>query len=264
MTERAKILIVDDEPEIVSILKEFLSIKGFLVTGASSGEEALSILEKETPDCVLLDIMMPGMKGTEAAKIIKTKYPSIKIVILTGFLNYADSLVKEHLLEAVFKKPVSLQELANKLSDIINSKQYIAPDLKQKGKIQARVLAIKAKLLFMERSYQTYSYFTDYFKQLSGKGKDYELNVSTNEEDIAEKLATFKPDLLVVNAAAFKDYNSKTLPKIMDKDFTPKDTIVYNATDSKQLQPAELEKLAKSIEASCLKNGLIQIKWVEI
>jgi CheY-like chemotaxis protein len=256
MPDKAKILIVDDEPEIVNVLKEFLALKGYSVMGASSGEEALSILERERPECVLLDVMMPGMRGTEAAKIIKIKYPSVKVVILTGFLNYADSLVKEHLLEAVFKKPVSLQELANKLSEIINSKQ--------KGKIQARILVIKAKLLFMERSWQTYSFLNEYFKQLSAQGKDYELNVSTGEEDITEKLAIFKPDLLVVNAAVFKDCNIKTLPKILEKDFSPNETIVYNVTDASRLPPAELERLAKSIETSCLKNGLVEIRWVEI
>jgi len=234
MTDKAKILVVDDEPQIVSILKEFLSLKGFLVTGALSAEKALEILANESFDCVLLDIMMPGMKGTEAAKIIKNKYPSIKVIVLTGFLNYADSLKKDKLLEAVFKKPFSLQELANKLAVIINSKQPAATDLKQKGKIQARILIIKAKLLFIEPSAEVFNFLNKYFKGLSGQGKDYELNIASDESSIAEKLPYFNPDLFVVNASQFKEYN-KILQEILGKSSSPKEIIVYNVSDMKDM-----------------------------
>jgi len=256
--KKARILIVDDEPEIVSILKDFLSLKGFSVNGASNGEEALSFLETEKPDCVLLDIMMPGMKGTEVAKIIKNKYPSIKVIILTGFLNYADSLIKDNILSGVFKKPVRLQELANKLTEIINATSAPSAKPEEKSKIQARVLIIKAKLLFIEPSYKIYGYLTEYFKHLFEQGKEYELSVSSNEEEIAERLKSFAPDLLVVNASAFK------LPKLPENGLPPKEIIIYNAQDVSRLQNSELEKLAKSIETSCLKNGLIEIRWVEI
>lgn len=250
-----KILVADDEPQIVSILKEFLSLKGFSVTGVLSAEEAIDILANESFDCVLLDIMMPGMKGTEAAKIIKNKYPLIKVIILTGFLNFAEGLEKDKLLEAVFKKPFSLQELADKLSGIISSKQPEPAGLKQKGKIRARVLIIKAKLLFIEPSSRIYNILSAYFKQLSRQGKEYELGICGSEGDIEDKLKSFNPDLLVVNASLFN-------PRITN--LLSREIIIYNAADPNHLQNTELEHLAKSIETSCLKNGLIEIKWVEI
>ncbi len=267
MPNKAKILIVDDEPEIVKVLKEFLSIKGYSVTGAYSGEEALSILEKEKPDCVLLDIMMPGMKGTEAAKIIKKKYPSIKIIILTGFVNLGDSLVKERLTEAIFRKPFSLQELADKLSDIIELKQYVAPasaGLKEKGKIQARILIIKAKLFLLEPSGEIYAYLERHFKKLSQQGKEYELNQAANEQEIIEKFGSFNPDLIMVNTSLFKKFGSDELRNLLEQNLGTKEIIVYNIPDVKSLPSPELEKLTKSIEIFCLKNGLVEIKWVEI
>ena len=198
------------------------------------------------------------MKGTEAAKIIKNKYPLIKVIILTGFLNYADSLKKDKLLEAVFKKPFSLQELADKLSLIINAKQPATADLQQKGKIQARVLNIKAKLLFIEPSSEVYRLLEDYFNKFSQQGKDYELDVAGDEESVEEKLTSFGPDLFVANAAG------TIITKVMEKNLSSKEIIIYNIPDIKKLQNTELEKLAKSIEDFCLKNGLIENKWVEI
>ena len=94
LTEKSKILVVDDEPEIVGILREFLAKKGYDVIDALSGEEALNILDREKTDLVLLDLMLPGLKGPEAARIIKNKYPTIKIVTLTAYPDMGDSLLQ--------------------------------------------------------------------------------------------------------------------------------------------------------------------------
>lgn len=254
MTDKAKILVVDDEPQIVSILKEFLSLKGFSVTGALSAEIALEILAKENFDCVLLDIMMPGMKGNEAAKIIKNKYPSVKIIILTGFSNLAEALSREKISDRVFKKPFSLQELSDKLSELIELKQEVPPTVQQKGKLQARILVIKAKLLFVEPSQEVFKIARDYFKGLSAEGKEYDLSIASGDSAIRERIASFNPDLFVVNASQFKECSQ----------ILAKETIIYNAPDLKKFQSTELEKLAKSVETSCLKKGLIEIRWVEI
>jgi len=65
------ILIVDDEDDILFILKNVLSKKGYSVKEAYSGEEALELVKKEKPDLIFMDIMMPGMDGWETAKTIK-------------------------------------------------------------------------------------------------------------------------------------------------------------------------------------------------
>ncbi len=81
----AKILVVDDEPDIVNIVERILKKHGFETMGAYSGEETLNILKKEKPDLILLDIMMPGMDGWETAKKIKEnpETKDIPIVFLT-------------------------------------------------------------------------------------------------------------------------------------------------------------------------------------
>ncbi|RLF43701.1 MAG: two-component system response regulator, partial [Thermoplasmata archaeon] len=81
-----KIMVVDDEYEVADIVKKMLESEGFEVIIANSGEEALKKLEKERPDLILLDIMMPGMDGWETLKKIKSneKFRDIPVSMLTA------------------------------------------------------------------------------------------------------------------------------------------------------------------------------------
>jgi len=81
------ILIVDDEPSILQSLSGLLSDEGFEVATASNGYEALKIIDKESPDLVMLDIWMPGMDGIETLKAIKQDNPLIQVIIITGHGN---------------------------------------------------------------------------------------------------------------------------------------------------------------------------------
>src|SRR5499433_397453 len=71
VTAPARILVVDDLPQNVKLLADLLGAKGFTVITASSGLEGLSKVEQESPDLVLLDVMMPGMSGYEVCKKIR-------------------------------------------------------------------------------------------------------------------------------------------------------------------------------------------------
>lgn len=81
-----KILIVDDEPNIVVPLQFLMERNGYETVVAQSGEEALEAISKEKPDLVLLDIMLPGIDGFEVCEIVKLnqKWKNIKIIFLTA------------------------------------------------------------------------------------------------------------------------------------------------------------------------------------
>src|SRR4030095_2416517 len=70
--EQAKILVVDDIPQNVKLLVDLLTLKGYAVVSASSGEEALASIAAEPPDLVLLDVMMPGMSGYDVCRRIRS------------------------------------------------------------------------------------------------------------------------------------------------------------------------------------------------
>jgi len=80
------ILVVDDEKEIVTLIKEFLKVEGYKVLVAGSADEAFSKIEKTKPDLIILDLKLPGLDGREVAKILKSKddTAAIPIVMLTG------------------------------------------------------------------------------------------------------------------------------------------------------------------------------------
>ncbi len=88
-----KILIVEDDRDYLFILKEGFERDGIAVIGAQNGEEGLILLEKEKPDLILLDIMMPVMDGLQMAQKIKEKNIAIPVIFLTH-LKDTDSISK--------------------------------------------------------------------------------------------------------------------------------------------------------------------------
>ncbi len=82
-----KLLVVDDENDICDFVKTFFKDRGFHVFTALNGEEALSIVKKERPDLVLLDIKMKGMDGLAALKYIKESDRGIKIIMVTALAD---------------------------------------------------------------------------------------------------------------------------------------------------------------------------------
>lgn len=89
----AKIMVVDDEPDIVYIVGELLKKNGYEVVGATSGEEALKKIHREKPDLVLLDIMMPGIDGWETCRQIKEGEDTRDILV--AMLTVMDSDVNK-------------------------------------------------------------------------------------------------------------------------------------------------------------------------
>jgi len=81
---KKKILVVDDEPDILQVITFRLDKAGYAVAGVSNGEEALRMVGEDRPDLILLDVMMPGLDGFEVCRRIKEKTPGQKIIIYTA------------------------------------------------------------------------------------------------------------------------------------------------------------------------------------
>lgn len=133
-----KLILVDDEDDVrVGILQEIdWESYGFeLVETAENGREAFNIVERVIPDVVITDIKMPFMDGLTLSELIKNRYPTTKIIILTGFdeFEFAQRAIKLHIDEYVLK-PFSAQELINAL---VKVKSRIDEEIAQKEDIQA-------------------------------------------------------------------------------------------------------------------------------
>ncbi len=123
----SKILVVDDEKAIVDILKFNLQREGYNVVTAYNGEEGLQVFEREKPDLVLLDIMMPKMDGLQVCKTIRNKYDT-PIIMLTAKAEEVDKVLGLELgADDYVTKPFSVRELmarikANLRRNVLESK----------------------------------------------------------------------------------------------------------------------------------------------
>lgn len=108
-----QILVVDDEPAILDVLSQFLTQRGYGVRVASGGAEALSLMEKERPALLILDIYMPGMNGIGVLRELFERKSAVPVILLTG--SQDEKLLAESMdLGAVeiIGKPIDLEQLA--------------------------------------------------------------------------------------------------------------------------------------------------------
>jgi len=107
------ILVVDDEPQIRDLLKRFLSLRGYKVQVAYAGQQALTMVEQETPQLIVLDMNMPGMNGVEVLRQLRERKFTGGVILLTA--SQDDKLLQEALdlgSVDVMGKPVDLERLA--------------------------------------------------------------------------------------------------------------------------------------------------------
>jgi two-component system, OmpR family, response regulator VicR len=125
-----KIMVVDDEPDVVDLVKLVLESDGFSVVTAYSGKEALDRLVQEMPDLVLLDIMMPQMDGWEVYSRIKAnpRTKDIPVAMLTAKSQSIDKMIGLHVVKVddYITKPFGRSELLERVKRI----------LKEKGRLQ--------------------------------------------------------------------------------------------------------------------------------
>jgi len=122
-----RVLIVDDEAELMTALKERLTLRGFAAEGVTTGADALAYLEKNPCDVVLLDVKMPGLGGLEVIQRIKTRWLSLEVVLLTGHGSVRD--VEEGMALGAFDylmKPVKIEDLIQVL-EVAGSKRESRP-----------------------------------------------------------------------------------------------------------------------------------------
>jgi CheY-like chemotaxis protein len=123
----AKILIIDDDPSIQTMLKRMLEKAGYEVDIASNGSEGLEKIESCPPDLLVTDIVMPEKEGLELIFYLRGKNPGLKIVAISGGgrFHYEGYLTSAKLLGAdlIFQKPLVHKEFVQAIADLINTKK---------------------------------------------------------------------------------------------------------------------------------------------
>jgi DNA-binding response OmpR family regulator len=139
MTDKIKVLMVDDEEQFRATTKKILDKRGFDTIVAASGEEAIDKV-KDKPDVVILDIKMPGIDGHEALREIKKLSPDLPVIMLTG--HGAMPSAKEALATGAFDylaKPCDIDILAGKITDAHRRKEEKVPVEKKVGDVMVPI-----------------------------------------------------------------------------------------------------------------------------
>jgi two-component system phosphate regulon response regulator PhoB len=127
---KERILVVEDDEDILQLLKYNLTKEGYQITGAASGEEALKIIKPDLPDLVLLDLMLPGMDGLEVCRLLKqeAKTSRIPIIMLTAKGEEADIVTGLELgADDYITKPFSPRVMLARLRSVLRRRQAEPP-----------------------------------------------------------------------------------------------------------------------------------------
>lgn len=121
--QNIRILVVDDDPEIVSVVRRGLAYEGYAVDTASDGREALAKAREKEPDLVILDIMMPGIDGIEVAKRLR-QGGDVPIIMLTAKGTVADKVTGlESGADDYLVKPFAFDELLARVKALLRRHQ---------------------------------------------------------------------------------------------------------------------------------------------
>ncbi|MFH2012411.1 MAG: response regulator [Pseudomonadota bacterium] len=123
MKRKMKVLLVDDEEEFVKALAERLEMRDLSSDIVYDGEGALSYVENQEPDVMVLDFKMPGIDGMEVLKKVKEAYPNIEVIMLTGHGTKKDEEEARRLgIFDYMEKPVDIDSLVKRMKDAFRRK----------------------------------------------------------------------------------------------------------------------------------------------
>jgi DNA-binding NtrC family response regulator len=113
-----KVLIVDDEEELVLTLVERLEFRGIPAKGVMTGKDALAFLRREKFDVVVADLKMPGIDGLEIKSVVERQHPATKVILVTGH-GSEDPDQEVDLDDHILMKPFDLSALMQKIGEVL-------------------------------------------------------------------------------------------------------------------------------------------------
>lgn len=119
---QGRILVVEDNPKNLKLVRDVLTFSGYEVIEATSGEDGVRLAEEASPDLILMDLQLPGIDGTEALRQIRIneKNPDVPVVAVTAFaMNEDRSRAFESGFNGYVEKPISARSLPQLIKDFL-------------------------------------------------------------------------------------------------------------------------------------------------
>lgn len=128
-----KVVCIEDDPEMIDLLRIVLNRKGFEVVGAEGGAKGLELVRAEKPDLVLLDLMMPGMDGWQVYQELRAdpQTADIPVVVVTAKAQNIDKVLGLYVakVDDYIAKPFGTQELVERLEKVLDRRQNATQEL---------------------------------------------------------------------------------------------------------------------------------------
>ena len=116
----SRILVVEDNPKNLKLVRDVLTYAGFEVIEATSGEDGVRLAHEMVPDLILMDLQLPGIDGAEALRQIRTGEKQVPVVALTAFaMNNDRARAFEAGFDGYVGKPISVRALPQQVSDFL-------------------------------------------------------------------------------------------------------------------------------------------------
>jgi len=123
-TKDWNVLLVDDEVDFITTLAERLELRGIEARVTHDGQSALKAVAENEPRIMVLDMMMPGMKGIEVLQRVREEHPAVQVILLTGQGKTRDGIEgMRHGAFAYLMKPLDLEELIQTMNEAVHAGQ---------------------------------------------------------------------------------------------------------------------------------------------
>jgi two-component system, cell cycle response regulator DivK len=117
---RGRILVVEDNPKNLKLVRDVLTYAGFEVIEATSGEDGVRMAHESVPDLILMDLQLPGIDGAEALRQIRMSEKQVPVVAVTAFaMNNDRTRAFDAGFDGYVEKPISVRALPQQVSDFL-------------------------------------------------------------------------------------------------------------------------------------------------
>lgn len=193
MAERS-ILVVDDEAAVTLALESYFQSKGYQVSRAFYGDQAIERIGKERPCVAILDLQMPGVDGIAVLRRIQESYPEVRTLVITGYGDRYREDLERLKPDKVLLKPISLEEMTRSVEDLLGKKGSSSIPKGLKAAQRIRLLFVGGMEEFYSRALKPHF-----------EGKDrlisYETMLAARPEEAFRLLEGFRPHLALIDGA---------------------------------------------------------------
>ena len=216
-----KILIADDEANLTKFMEIALAESGYDTHIANTGLAALREVREHYFDLILLDLNMPEIDGIHVAKVTKEHRPNTKIIVVTGRKDQYEDELKSIQVDDMIQKPVRMNDLLEKVKQILGPSPVIPKPAVTSG-------IPKARILFIDHDDTAYdNLFYPYFKNLNSRLETkYELFFTRDKNQAITLIKLNRPDMVFIGTKAIEMYPD-IQKEIQSTVAIPKEIIVH-------------------------------------